>query len=344
MTGIRKAAVVLRSLDKALAAEVMAQMGEQDVQSLTKEMAGLEDVDRDEQDAAVEEFCNVGLAHLHIERGGMESARDLLERSLGKEKAGAVLNRAVLERAIFDRNILDRAPQSLTSVPFGFLQNLGPENLIAFVAEEHPQTIALILSHLPAHLAAQVLAGLPSTRQLDVVRRVATMEPASPDVLHDIEKGLESRIQAMFHQPPERASGVTSVAQMLNVTDRLTNKSILAGLGQESPELVDQIRRLMFVFDDLTKLDDRSIQKLVEEIELSQWALSLKGASEKLKDRILENLAQHDAALLQDEIGDLGPVRISDVETAQQAIVAAVHRLEEAGEIVLVGEAQRLLV
>ncbi len=329
MTGIRKAAVVLLSLEKALAAEVMAQLRKEEVESLTMEIARLDDVTKEEQDGAIEEFYNLGMARVHIERGGMEYAHDLLEQSLGKEKASA---------------ILDNIRQSLSSVPFGFLHKAGPENLLTFVSEEHPQTIALILSHLPASLAAQVLSGLPSTKQLEVVRRVATMEQTSPEVVHDVEKSLEGRMTSTFNQQLEKAGGVSSVAQMLNVTDRMTNKTILESLEQESPELVDQIRRLMFVFDDLMKLDDKSIQALLKEVENAQWALSLKGASEELKGKIMGNLSQRAAATLQDEIHDLGPVRVSDVEAAQQAIVDTLRRLEDSGEIVVAaGDAERLI-
>jgi len=329
MTGIRKAAIVLLSLEKALAAEVMAQLRKEDVGALTMEIARLDDITREEQDGAIEEFYNQGLARVHIERGGMEYAHDLLEQSLGKEKANA---------------ILDSVKQSLSSVPFGFLHKAGPENLLTFVVEEHPQTIALILSHLPAGLAAQVLSGLPSSKQLEVVRRIATMQQTSPEVVHDVEKSLESRMTSTFNQPFEKAGGVSSVAQMLNVTDRLTNKSILESLEQESPDLVEQIRRLMFVFDDLMNLDDRSIRALLKEVENAQWALALKGASEDLKGKVMGNLSQQAAAMLQEEIRYLGPVRVSDVEAAQQAIVDTVRRLEDAGEIVVnAGEGERLI-
>jgi flagellar motor switch protein FliG len=307
----------------------MSQLRKEEVESLTMEIARLDDVTKEEQDGAIEEFYNLGMARVHIERGGMEYAHDLLEQSLGKEKAGA---------------ILDNIKQSLSSVPFGFLHKAGPENLLTFVIEEHPQTIALILSHLPAGLAAQVLSGLPSTKQLEVVRRVATMEQTSPEVVHDVEKSLEGRMTSTFNQQLEKAGGVSSVAQMLNVTDRMTNKSILESLEQESPELVDQIRRLMFVFDDLMKLDDKSIQALLKEVENAQWALSLKGASEELKAKIMGNLSQRAAAMLQEEIQYLGPVRVSDVEAAQQAIVDTVRRLEDSGEIVVAaGDAERLI-
>ncbi len=329
MTGIRKAAIVLLSLEKALAAEVMAQLRKEDVEALTMEIARLDDVTKEEQDGALEEFYNLGIARVHIERGGMEYAHDLLEQSLGKEKANA---------------ILDNVRQSLSSVPFGFLHKSGPENLLTFVVEEHPQTIALILSHIPAALAAQVLSGLPSPKQLEVVRRIASMEQTSPEVVHDVEKSLESRMTSTFNQQFEKAGGVSSVAQMLNVTDRMTNKSILESLEQESPELVEQIRRLMFVFDDLMKLDDKSIQALLKEVENAQWALALKGASEDLKGKIMGNLSQRAAAMLQEEIQYLGPVRVSDVETAQQAIVDTVRRLEDAGEIVVgAGDAERMI-
>ncbi len=329
MTGIRKAAVVLLSLDKALAAEVMSQLRKEEVEALTMEIARLDDVTKEEQDGAIEEFYNQGVARVHIERGVMDYAHDLLEQSLGKDKASA---------------ILDNVKQSLSSVPFGFLHKAGPENLLTFVVEEHPQTIALILSHLPSALAAQVLSGLPSTKQLEVVRRVATMEQTSPEVIRDVEKSLEGRMTTTFNQQLEKAGGVSAVAQMLNVTDRMTNKSILESLEQESPELVDQIRRLMFVFDDLMKLDDKSIQALLKEVENAQWALALKGASEELRTKIMGNLSQRAAAMLLEEIQYLGPVRVSDVEAAQQAIVDTVRRLEDSGEIVVsAGDAERMI-
>ena len=329
MTGLRRSAIVLLSLEKPLAAEVLAQLRKEEVEALTMEIAKLDDVTQEEQDGALEEFYNQGIARVHIERGGMEYAHDLLEQSLGKEKATA---------------ILDNVKQSLSSVPFGFLHKAGPENLLTFVVEEHPQTIALILSHLPAALAAQVLSGLPSNKQLEVVRRVAMMEQTSPEVVHDVEKSLESRMTSTFNQQLEKAGGVSSVAQMLNVTDRMTNKSILESLEQESPELVEQIRRLMFVFDDLLKLDDKSIQALLKEVDNAQWALALKGASEELKSKILGNLSQRAASMLQEEMQYLGPVRVSDVEAAQQQIVDTVRRLEDAGEIVVnAGEGERLI-
>lgn len=320
MTPLRKAAIFLLSLDKPLAAEVLSQLGKEQVEAVTLEIAKLDDVTKEQQEEVIDEFYNLGIARKHIERGGMEYANSLLEQSLGKEKAA---------------QIVESVRQSMSSVPFGFLHKAGAENLLTFITEEHPQTIALIMSHLPTALAAELLSGLPSNKQLDVIRRVANMEQTSPEVIRDVEKSLERRMTSTFSQQTEKAGGVSMVAQILNVTDRMTNKGILESLEQDDNELVDQIRRLMFVFDDLLKLDDRSIQALLKEVDNSQWALALKGSSEELKTKILGNLSQRAAALLQEEMEYLGPVRVSDVEGMQQQIVDTVRRLEDSGEIVV---------
>jgi flagellar motor switch protein FliG len=320
MTGLRKSAIVLLSLDKPLAAEVMSQLRKEEVEALTLEIAKLQEVSKEEQEGAIDEFYNLGMARTEIERGGFEYAQALLEQSLGKEKA---------------QQILDVVKQSMSSVPFGFLHKAGADNLLTFISEEHPQTIALILSHLPPSLAAEVLAGLNATKQLEVVRRVANMEQTSPEVIRDVERSLEVRMSSAFNQQLEKAGGVQAVAEILNVADRMTNKGILENLGADDPELVDQIKRLMFTFDDLMKLDDKSIQSLLKEVENSQWAMALKGASEELRTKILGNLSQRAAAMLTEEMEYLGPVRVSDVEAMQQIIVDAVRRLEDSGEIVI---------
>ena len=319
---LRKAAILLLSLDKPLAAEILAQMSKEHVERITLEIAKLDDVTKEQQDAVLDEFYNLGMARKHIERGGMEYAHSLLEQSLGKERAAS---------------ILESVRQSMSSVPFGFLQKAGAQNLLTFIVEEHPQTIALIMSHLPTALAAEVLSGLPAGKQLDVIRRVAHMEQTSPEVISDVERSLERRMTSTFSQQLEKAGGVSMVAQILNVTDRMTNKGILENLEQEDTDLVDQIRRLMFVFDDLLKLDDRAIQALLKEVDNSQWALALKGSSDELRNKVLGNLSQRAAALLQEEMEYLGPVRVSDVEGMQQQIVDIVRRLEDAGEIVVNG-------
>ena len=317
---LRKAAIVILSLDKPLAAEVLSQLRKDEVEALTMEITRLSDVTKEEQEVAIDEFYNLGRARVQIERGGIEYAQNLLEESLGKEKA---------------QQIIDSVKQSMLSVPFGFLHKAGADNLLTFIQEEHAQTIALILSHLPATLAAEVLAGLPSNKQLEVVRRVANMEQTSPEVIRDVERSLEVRMSSAFNQQLEKAGGVQSVAQILNVADRMTNKGILENLQEDDPDLVDQIKRLMFTFDDLMKLDNKSIQALLKEVENSQWAMALKGASEELRQKVMGNLSQRAAVMLQEEMEYLGPVRVSDVEAMQQVIVDSVRRLEDAGEIVI---------
>ena len=330
MDPVRKAAILLLTLDKPLAAEVLSQMPRNLVELVSLEIAKTEDITVDEQESVLREFTGIAKQRSITERGGFEVANDLLQQSLGAEGAG---------------EILENVRQSMSSVPFGFLQKAGAENLLTFIVEEHPQTIALIMSHLPPQLSAEVLSGLPSNKQLEVIRRVANMEQTSPEVVRDVEASLEKRMTSTFNQQMEKAGGVPMVAQILNVTDRMTNKGILESLEQEDSELVDEIRRLMFVFDDLLKLDDKAIQSLLKEVDNNQWAIALKGASEEIRQKVLGNLSQRAAELLKEEMEYLGPVRVSDVEATQQLIVDTVRRLEDAGEIELVntGEGERYI-
>jgi flagellar motor switch protein FliG len=264
----------------------------------------------------------------YIERGGMDLANDLLQQSLGTDGAG---------------EILENVRQSMSSVPFGFLQKAGVESLATFIVEEHPQTIALIMSHLPSSMSAELLSALPSNKQLEVIRRIANMEQTSPEVVRDVEASLESRMTSTFNQQMEKAGGVPMVAEILNVADRVTNKGILENLQEEDAELVEEIRRLMFVFEDLLKLSDKSIQVLLKEVDNSQWAVALKGASDEIKQKILGNLSQRAAELLREEMEYLGPVRVSDIENMQQQIVDVVRRLEDSGDIEVAsgGEAEQ---
>ena len=208
--------------------------------------------------------------------GGLDVAKHLVERALGKG-AGATL---------------DNVRQSIEALPFGFLQKVDSQNLLTFIIDEHPQTIALILSHLPPQQAAEIISGLPADRQLSVIRRVATMGQTSPEIIKEVERGLEHRMSSVMSQQFENAGGVASVAEILNVIDRATERSLLENLAQEDPDLVEEIRRLMFVFEDIAKLSNRDIQTLLKNVESSQWAMALKGASEELKEKILNNMSK----------------------------------------------------
>jgi flagellar motor switch protein FliG len=322
MDDLRKAAILLLSLEKPLAAEVLSQLPRRQVEQVTIEIAKLEGVTKEEQEKVLEEFNSLARDRVPMERGGMDLATELLKQSLGESGSGEVL---------------DAVRQSMNAIPFAFLQKAGADNLLTFVSEEHPQTIALIMSHLPSAMSAEVLAGLPSNKQIEVIRRIATMEQTSPEVIHDVEASLQGRMTTTFNQQFEKAGGVPRVAEILNVADRMTNKGILESLEQEDAELVDEIRRLMFVFDDLLKLDNKAIQALLKEVENSQWAVALKGASEEIRQKVLGNLSQRAGDMLREEMDYLGPVRVSDVESMQQQIVDAVRRLEDAGEIEIGG-------
>jgi len=254
-----------------------------------------------------------------MERGGLDTVNDLLRDSLGEDAQA----------------ILENVKHSMSSVPFGFLHKVGADNLLTFIVEEHPQTIALVMSHLPPAQAAEVLSGLPANKQLEVIRRIAHMEQTNPEVVEDVEKSLESRMLSTINQQLEKAGGVPIVAEILNLTDRMTNRGILENLEEEDNDLADEIRRLMFVFDDLLKLDNKAIQSLLKEVDNSQWAMALKGASEEIRDKVLGNLSQRAADMLREEMEFLGAVRVSDVEAMQSQIVDTVRRLEDAGEIVV---------
>ncbi|MDA1014549.1 MAG: flagellar motor switch protein FliG [Planctomycetota bacterium] len=320
MDSIKKAAILILSLEKSLAAEVLSQLPRHEVEAVTLEIAQMDDISREQQDEAIQSFYAETAQLTAVERGGVEFLNELLTESLGPERA---------------REIIDNLRQSMDSVPFSFLHKTSADNLLTFVLEEHPQTIALIMSHLPQQLAADLLGGLPANKQIDVIRRVAAMEQTSPDVIQDVEGSLKSRMMSMFTQQGEKTGGVPRVAEILNVADRMTNKGILETLDTDDSELAEEIRRLMFVFDDLMKLDDKSIQSLLKEVDNNQWAMALKGASEEIRDKVLGNLSQRAADMLREEMEFLGPVRVSDVEGMQQQIVDVVRRLEDSGEIVV---------
>jgi len=322
MSDIRKAAVLLMSLPQNQAAELLAKLDPKQVEAVTIEIAKISMVTGEEQEQAIQEFANANPTALTGQTGGLEVAKSLVQQALGKN-ANATL---------------DTVRQSIEALPFGFLQKVDSQNLLTFIIDEHPQTIALILSHVPPAHAADIISGLPLDRQLSVIRRIATMGQTSPEIIHEVEKGLERRMASVMSQQFEKAGGVNTVAEILNVIDRATERNLLENLAQEDPDLVQEIRRLMFVFEDLAKFSDRDIQTILKNVESSQWAMALKGASDELKEKILRNMSKRASALLQEEMEYLGPVRASNVEQVQQQIVDIIRRLEDAGEITIHGD------
>ena len=319
---VRKAAILLMSLPEEDAAQLLSKLEPKQVELVSIEIAKISSIGVEEQTAAINEFAAANPAAMSGGAGGLDLAKTLLEKAMGRNASST----------------LDNVRQSIEALPFGFLQKVDSQNLLTFIIDEHPQTIALVLSHLPPSYGAEILGGLPSDRQLSVVRRVATMGQTNPEIIQEVEQGLESRMASVMSQSFENAGGVASVAEILNVTDRATERSLLENLAQEDPDLVEEIRRLMFVFEDIAKFNDKDLQAVLKNVDSTQWAMALKGASEDLKEKVLNNMSKRASDLLLEEIDYLGPVRLSNVEQTQQQIVDIVRRLEDSDEITLHAE------
>jgi len=317
MSDLRKAAILLMSLPEDQAVQLLGKLSAKQVEQVSIEIAKLGRLSADEQENVIHEFADANPNSLGLSGGGIDVAKSLVEKALGSKASPT----------------LDVVRQSIEALPFGFLKKVDPQNLLTFIIDEHPQTIALVLSHLSPAYGAEIIKGLPAERQLAVIRRIAHMGQTNPDVIHEVERGLESRMASLMQQSFEKAGGVNSVAEILNVSDRTTERALLEALSQDDPELVEEIRRLMFVFDDLSKLSDKDIQTVLKNVETAQWAMALKGASADLKQKILGNMSQRASAMLTEEMDYLGSVRLTEVEQVQQQIVDIVRRLEDAGEI-----------
>lgn len=322
ISGMRKAAVLFVALGEETACKLMESLDRDTVEELSREIAGLQEISSEERNFVVEEFYNLALARSYVEQGGLPYARALLKRSLPDGEAN---------------EILMMVQQSISHTPFHFLQRTESQNLLTFIQEEHPQTIALIISHLSPERSSDVLAGLPAKKQVEVVKRIANMEQTNPEVIKDVERGLESRLSSMVNQKLEKTGGVETVAEMLNLSDRSTEKVILESLEEDDPDLVEKIRRLMFVFEDILLVNEKGIQTVLKEVDNDELALALKTASPELKDKIFKNMSDRASQLIKEDMEYMGPVRLADVEQAQQRIVDVVRRLEDAGEIIIQG-------
>jgi flagellar motor switch protein FliG len=322
LSGVTKAAILLMALKGDVASRVLKLLDDELIEEVSREIAQLDMVDQQVRGQVIEEFYNLALARQYVEVGGLHYARTLLQKALGPEDARRILS--VIEHQVYEQ-------------PFAFLSKTDSENLMTFIQDEHPQTIALVLAHMSATKAAEVLMGLPNAKQLEVVSRVANMEQTNPEVIKEVERGLEARLAGITSQRLMKVGGVESVAEMLNLADRATERSIMEGLEQQDPELVEQIRRLMFVFEDILLVNDKGIQAVLKEIDNDELALALKTASDELKNKIFSNMSERAATLIREDMDYMGPVRLKDVEAAQQKIVDVVRRLEDAGEIIISG-------
>lgn len=322
LSGVRKAAILLLSLDQDQAAAVLKRLPPEAVEEVSREIASLGEISITSRRDVFGEFYNLALANSYLTEGGLEHAKALLRKSLSQDDADRVIKQVT---------------QQVATTPFSFLQKAESENLLTFIQDEHPQTIALILAHLNSQKASEILVGLPSQKQIEVVKRIANMEQTNPEVIREVERGLEHRLSDIVSQTFEKAGGVETVAEILNLADRSTEKGIMEGLEAEDPDLVEQIRRLMFVFEDILLVNDKGIQSVLKEVDNEELSLALKTASEELKQKIFKNMSERAAQLIAEDMQYMGPVRVSDVEAAQQKIVDIVRRLEDAGEIIIAG-------
>lgn len=317
-------------LGPEVSGQIFKHLDEDEIEQLTLEIANVRRVDSTMRDNVLEEFHELLIAKEYIAEGGIQFARKLLEKGLGPQKAN---------------EIIDRLTASLQVRPFDFARRTDPAQLLSFIQNEHPQTIALILAYLHPEQAGQILSALPPDRQVDVARRLATLDRTAPDVLEELESTLERRLSTFVTEDFSVAGGIEVAVEVLNRVDRSTEKLIMDTLEEEDPELAEEIKKRMFVFEDITLLDDRDIQLIAREVDSDEWALALKTASEEVSERIFRNMSKRAVELLKEEMEFMGPVRLRDVEEAQQKIVSVIRRLEDAGMIVVVrGEEDEIVV
>ena len=320
MDGVEKAATLLITLGPEKSAKIFKHLKEEEIEQLTLEIANTSSVSPQTKEKVLSEFYEICLAQQYIAEGGIGYAKDLLEKALGEEKA---------------KDVIGKLTASLQVRPFEFIRKTDPSQLLNFIQDEHPQTIALILSYLPASQASMVVSSLPPEKQADVARRIAQMDRTSPDVIKQVEKVLERKLSSLVNQDYTIVGGVDAIVCILNSVDRGTEKHIMETLEVEEPELADEIRKKMFVFEDILSLDDRAIQRVLRDVDNSDLALALKGATEEVQNVILNNLSKRLAVMIKEDMEYMGPVRMKDVEEAQQKIVNIIRKLEDSAEIVI---------
>ncbi len=320
ISGLQKAAILLIALGPEKSSLVFKHLKEEEIEELTLEIANTRSITPQVKDEVINEFYEVCLAQQYIAEGGIGYAKELLEKALGTDKAVEVIGKLTA---------------SLQVKPFEFVRKAEPGQILNFIQDEHPQTIALILSYLPSGQAASIISSLPPDRQADVAKRMAMMDRTSPDVIKEVEKILESKLSSLVNQDYTIIGGVDAVVDILNTVDRGTEKHIMETLEIEEPELADEIRKKMFVFEDILLLDDRAIQRVLRDVDNNDLAIALKGSNEQVQTAIFNNLSKRLATMIKEDMEFMGPVRMKDVEEAQQKIVNIIRKLEDSGEIVI---------
>lgn len=329
LTGRQKAAIFLVTIGSEISAEIFKHLREDEIEQLTFEIARLETIEPEQKDAILMEFQELMMASEFITTGGIDYARELLEKSLGSQKAIDIINRLT---------------SSLQVRPFDFIRRTDPAHLLNFIQQEHPQTIALILAYLEPNKASIILQSLPHEVQSDVARRIATMDRTSPEVLREVERVLEKKLSTLSSEDYTAAGGVESIVEILNLVDRSSEKQIIEALEDEDPELAEEIKKRMFVFEDIVMLDDRAIQKVLREVDSQELAKALKSVDTEVQDKIFRNMSKRAAGMLKEDMEYMGPIRLKDVEEAQQKIVSIIRHLEDTGEIVVARSGEDELV
>ena len=320
MDGIQKAAILLITLGPEKAAVVFKHLKEDEIEQLTLEIANTRSVTPAQKEQVLNEFYEICLAQQYIAEGGIGYAKDLLQKALGENKA---------------QEVLGKLTASLQVRPFEFIRKTEASQILNFIQDEHPQTIALILSYLSPQQAASIISSLTPDKQTDVAKRIAMMDRTSPDVIKEVENILEQKLASLVSQDYTIVGGVDSVVEVLNTVDRGTEKHIMENLEIEEPELADEIRKKMFVFEDILLLDDKAIQRVLRDVDNNDLAVALKGANEQVQNAIFNNLSKRLVVMIKEDMEFMGPVRMKDVEEAQQKIVNIIRKLEDSGEIII---------
>jgi flagellar motor switch protein FliG len=321
LTGIQKAAILFITLGPDASSGIIKKLPEKDIQKITYEIANIASVKSEQRHTILDEFMEMNKAKDFLVEGGVDYARNLLAKALGNQRAKEILDKVMEETQQYR--------------PFSIARKADAHQLLNVISNEHPQTIALIMCYMQSDKAAQILAALPLELQSDVSFRIATMSSISPMVIKEIEKVLNGKLSSVIRTDSTVVGGIESLVEILNQVDRTTERNITEGLEQEDAELAEKVKESMFVFEDIITLDDVSIQRILREIDNKDLSLALKGCSEEVANSIYKNQSKRAAASLKEDMEFLGPVRLMDVEKAQQKIVGVLRRLDEAGEIVL---------
>ena len=320
LNGVQKAAILLIALGPEKSAQIFKHLKEDEIEELTLEIANTRSISPNLKEEVIEEFYQVCLAQQYIAEGGIGYAKELLEEALGDERA---------------QDVITKLTASLQVRPFEFIRKTEPSQVLNFIQDEHPQTIAMILSYLSAGQASLIIGALPPEKQADVAKRIAMMDRTSPEVIKEVERVLERKLSSLINQDYSIAGGVDAVVNILNTVDRGTEKRIMESLEIEEPELAEEIRKKMFVFEDILLLDDRAIQRVLRDVDNSDLGVALKGANDEVQAAIFKNLSSRLEAMIKEDMEFMGPVRMKDVEEAQQKIVGIIRKLEDSAEIVI---------